>query len=613
MNLLIRLILTIGFILSCTGLLLWAKQFLKVPFCFVPAFVISFVTVIVYFGGILNILFPTACFVYVIGIILFVWLGIIHHKNISTYLKHLHLLDICFVIGSIPFITLLLHEHLQHYDNFTHWALIVKVLLTNNAFPTASNALVEFTNYPIGTSSLLYYFGTFLGHSDGVFLLGQGLLIFSLFYAIFGVISKPKCFLLVAFLGTGLSTLSFFNLTIRINNLLVDFILPILTLACWAVIFRYKDQPKKELLLLLPLQALLLIIKATGILYFSFVLILWIIQTIQVRSSWKFSNIMKAIGTSIASLSTYLAWEYHTVTVFANVENKFSTSTLAMKSSEEMHTIINTFIHSSLDITTRPFLGFLISNLVIIALYIGIRIFLHQNSKKLVHALVLLDLMVIIYYIGILALYLFSMPLDEALTLAGFERYASSIIDLYVGGLVLNVTLLLQDEFSYTNDEHILYRSPKEKQNYQKAILVCISIMILILTSEYNGIISIDSSYDTSLAYTMKSVVKDHWTKEDDEHKYLLYGSDHDGQMTSYYFQYLAKYYLYASHIDAVCTFYEPNLENLLSSYDYLVVVEPDQQEENMLNKHFHVDGTTGFYHITKNNDSITLEKESNA
>ncbi len=602
-----KLIVQIGFILSCLGFLFWTKKLLNVPFNFVPAFVLSLITVFVYFGGIFNILYPMACFIYGLGIVFFIWYVIIKHKEIVLDFKNIRLLDICFLIGAIPFLFLLSSEHLVHYDNFTHWALIVKTLVINNAFPT-SNTMIEFTNYPIGTSSLLYYFACFLGYSDGILLLGQGLLIFSFFYAVFGVIEKPKCFLLAVILGFGLSTLSFFNLTIRINNLLVDFILPILTLACFVIIYRFKNNLKVQLLLLLPLQALLLIVKTTGIIYFVFILIVWLMETIKCHTSLNKIDIILVFSTLILSLSTYLTWNYHVLTVFKDVQNKFDTTSIASKTSEEMISIIKTFVSSSLDITTRPFLGFLLGNLSIVIIYFLIKVIFKQKWKELFKSLILLDLMVVLYYLGILALYLFSMPLDEAITLAGFERYASSIIVLFIGTLVLKVTLLVQEHLSFDEDGHVLYKSPKYKQNYQKSILVCISFIILILSSEYNGMIYNDSNYDTSLPYIIENVVGDHY-KEDDE-KFLLFGSDFDGQMTSYYFQYLAKYYLYAPNVDAVCTFYEPNLDNLLKDYDYLVVVQEDRQEEALLKKHFNVDGECGFYKIVKNNDKISLVKE---
>ena len=51
-------------------------------------------------------------------------------------------------------------------------------------------------------------------------------------------------------------------------------------------------------------------------------------------------------------------------------------------------------------------------------------------------------------------------------------------------------------------------------------------------------------------------------------------------------------------------------LENLLSQYDCLVVVEPDRTEQRMLQKHFGVDGSAGFYRIEKSGTLLRLKAE---
>lgn len=63
-----------------------------------------------------------------------------------------------------------------------------------------------------------------------------------------------------------------FNVTIRINNLLVDFVLPVLTMACWAVVDRYNGDVRRELKLLVPLMAELIVVKSTGVVFVAFVL-----------------------------------------------------------------------------------------------------------------------------------------------------------------------------------------------------------------------------------------------------------------------------------------------------------------------------------------------------
>src|SRR5699024_372283 len=109
-----------------------------------------------------------------------------------------------------------------HYDNFSHWSIVLKLMLSTDSFPTLDSQLIDFKNYPLGVSAFLYYICLFAGNSESIMLIAQGLLIFSCFYAMFGIISEKKRFLLYAFLGLGLSFLSLFNITIRINNLLVD-------------------------------------------------------------------------------------------------------------------------------------------------------------------------------------------------------------------------------------------------------------------------------------------------------------------------------------------------------------------------------------------------------
>lgn len=50
----------------------------------------------------------------------------------------------------------------------------------------------------------------------------------------------------IFFLAAGCSLLSIFNITIRINNLLVDFILPTMCLASIAIIYTYRNDLKKH-------------------------------------------------------------------------------------------------------------------------------------------------------------------------------------------------------------------------------------------------------------------------------------------------------------------------------------------------------------------------------
>ena len=149
-----------------------------------------------------------------------------HQKIIFPYCS---LWTLCFMIIAILFFILSLFLKFDHFDNFSHWGIVVKNMLTNHRFPEARDMLIAFKDYPLGMSSLIYYFCLFLGNNQGIMIMCQNVFIFSCFYAMFGIIEEKKRFLLYVILSTGCTFMIYLNITIRIQNLLVDFILPLLT------------------------------------------------------------------------------------------------------------------------------------------------------------------------------------------------------------------------------------------------------------------------------------------------------------------------------------------------------------------------------------------------
>jgi hypothetical protein len=183
---------------------------------------------------------------------------------------------------------------------------------------------------------------------------------------------------------------------------------------------------------------------------------------------------------------------------------------------------------------------------------------------------------------------------------------------LFAGGLVLCAAIDLERSFHYRIGEVPDYQSFKTvetKGHYQKGIIGCMAVAATILLSEYNGIVSIAQSYDTTLPYKIHAVTGDRWYSggQEDNNRYLFYASDRDQQVTNYYMQYVGKYFLYAPHVDGIVLFYEDNMDNLLSGYDYLVVVETDLNAKWLLKKHYGIDMQEGIYKITRSGDQIVL------
>ncbi len=618
MNVIYQIIMVLLLFCSFSGYMLFISAKQKLQTEFIPVFVFSAIGCAVYFFGLAGCLLPGSVILLTAGVILS---GFCSYRIIvrKLYLNlRLTLFQLAFMAGSLLFFHVLLISRLIHYDNFSHWALVIKLMLSYNAFPEASSALIDFKNYPLGSSSFIYYICRFAGKSQPIMLAAQGILIFSCFYAVFGVITETKRFLLYAFLAAGCSTLSIFNFTIRINSLLVDFLLPVYSLVLFVIAYKYQRNMRKACITMIPIAGFLMIIKNTGVIYagagFLFLIYLWVKN--RVKPLWRSGlTVFLSMG---AAFTPSILWNLHVAAAFRGAENKFDISAgsiqniYSVKSPEEVRQIISLFIKSVLDITSRPTIGVIGFNIAAVTAGIFASVVL-KKKWNLWKALIALNIVLIAYYLGILALYIFSMPLDEAIRLAGFERYASSIVILFAGGLILCATVDMEHSFYYKISDMPAYRafkSVESKIRYQEGIILCTALAITLLMSEYNGMLTIERTYGTTLPYKVYKVTGDRWYPggRADESRYLFYASDADGQVTDYYLQYIAKYMLYAPNVDGICGFYEDNLIHLLGSYDYLVIVESDTSAEYLMKKYFHVSGQAGIYKIKNMGDTITLE-----
>lgn len=192
------------FLLALFGLCYWIHRLTETDVHFAPVCALCVMGVVTYAGGIVGALAPATWGVVVVGAIAgAAAMPCLHGRGLARL--PFGLPDACFLLGMLIFLWPLLSARLEHYDNFTHWAIALKVMLETGAFPTASSGLVEFFNYPLGTTSLLYCACTFLGHAEGTMLVVQAAFIFSCFYAVLGIVRNRRSFLPYAVLGAGCS------------------------------------------------------------------------------------------------------------------------------------------------------------------------------------------------------------------------------------------------------------------------------------------------------------------------------------------------------------------------------------------------------------------------
>lgn len=214
-----------GLCLSMWGYFFAVFRFGKVKVWFVPSVSMTGIGLVLFWGALAGALKQTADLLLLGGLAgSVIFLILLCRKKIRF--PGLSLCGVCFAAGTTVFVWLTLDLKLVHYDNFSHWALIVKYLLSADQLPGADTELIPFRDYPPGSSLFIYYICRYAGHSQGVMLLAQNILILACFFSVFGVVREKRRFLLYSSLGMGCAVLSYLNLTIRINSLLVDFLLP---------------------------------------------------------------------------------------------------------------------------------------------------------------------------------------------------------------------------------------------------------------------------------------------------------------------------------------------------------------------------------------------------
>lgn len=455
----------------------------------------ALITLVLYFSAYLGQLYIVGISLFAIGCLLGAGYLVKQLKEKTLRPPTLNLLTIWLLFYFLLFAATLLTTHLEHYDNYSHWAIIVKFLYTEGRLPAAGDAIISFSSYPIGSSLFIYYATLIGGYSDSVMLFGQFVFIFSCIYAFFAVVKDESRALVITMLFSFIAVFNHFNIAIRMNNLLVDFLLPMLTLAGIAGLYRMQLKYRQMSVFLVLIAGSLSIVKNSA-LFFTAVLIVYYISRIIVN--WKFYQkkgtvVSIALCSIASSFIPYILWSQHVKNNLESSKHEVNLAayqqTFGEKDQAVIQQISDKFISTITNLGTPSTEGILLANLILVTTFIVIRFVLKRKSS-VVRYWVIINGVTGIYYAGIYFMFLYSMPTEEALYLAGFERYAASIVILALG-IVMMVLAREVDASFYEQDmtarNYRSFKSLTTKKWYQYATLFCLFFATLLLLSENNG------------------------------------------------------------------------------------------------------------------------------
>ena len=266
METILRVCLLIG---SMTGYLLLFTHKFHVRIQFAPALYCAWTSHLLFLAGCLQIL-PQTVWIWLAGGIFL--LAAAFRRNWRPD-RHSLIFYGAFVCVLVWFFFLLQGAHMTSYDNFSHWATVVKDMLRENRLPDSQDALIRFQSYPLGSSLFIYGICTVTGAAEGIMLWAQVCMDISFLFCLFVFVQKTNWYLTVVPVLYGLWALTVNN---SIYELRVDTLLPLCGTAVFAMIYAYRKEPVKASDCAAGMWMQLLQIKNSGIFLYIVCLLMFI-------------------------------------------------------------------------------------------------------------------------------------------------------------------------------------------------------------------------------------------------------------------------------------------------------------------------------------------------
>lgn len=407
--------------LSCYGYIQHLRKTVRLEFCIGLLF--SGIGSILFLAGILNLLVEATWVIWLGGLVL---TGLSIKKKESPV--KVMSLGIFFFLGLAGYFLLLLYgSEFTHYDNFSHWALAARIVTHQGRFPNYSDTLIEFTSYPLGSASFIFYITETLGSSvEWVQMFAQAILLCGMLVSLFAFARNP-----VQALVTAIFSVFLLCGNTAFTDLLVDSLLPIVALSAFAMCIYYGQELRRMLWLVIPYAVFLVSIKNSGIIFVVILYgYLWITLRREIPSAKPWLMLLSAPAL------TLLLWQKYVKAMFyQGMMGKHSMSLSYLRSTFQNKTLaeiqdISARMGESVFVVSNPALWLLLFGLLMWMLW---KYMTKTPCRDRRNTFALAVASYVLYQLGTWGMYLFSMPSYEALMLAGYIRYHKTIVMLIAG------------------------------------------------------------------------------------------------------------------------------------------------------------------------------------
>ncbi|QFT90748.1 hypothetical protein FIU87_19060 [Bacillus sp. THAF10] len=577
----------------------------------IPLVIFSGITAVVFGAGLLNIMPFMVWVIFLLGLLLALYYLFLFVRGKVVLLPLFTPATVVF-LASVAVILLTFQGVIHsHYDDFSHWGLIVKEMFQVGGLPDGRTT-IGFKNYPPGSATFLFYILTIVGYAESYALMAQAFFIAAALSVLFIFVSwKNAGGALLAF-GAALSILAMNGN--YIYTLLVDGLLGMVALAITVIAFYYREDWRKSVAVNAPILILLLLIKDSGKLFFLYnicLLLYFVIQNQRKDPTIK-GNFLKALVrvvlvVIVIPLSCSFLWGKYVDKVYQEpAYHKFDINRSKIlnvqenKSAEFIQNLGPMLIDSSLNFDTPAIQAFFILNVLVLVSILYFAIVHKRIAKVLLASMIYANAAYVFYLFTLYSMYLFLMPENEAVRLAGFLRYLATII-IYCAGVLMAALV-----YEWSKNFHV-----KKNTMVQGLIIVLLSlVMVYPLKDSLRKIVMERPDTEDSIRLGIK-----------DQYQKLLNANAHSAKVLYYspeslddrgYLDFILKYVQLNRNFTiarSIKTDEEMNeFQEKLEAADYLVIVDQDHDITGHIAGFQSGTSSTGIYKIMKTSETqITL------
>ena len=436
------------------------RRKLRIDAAYYPSLSVALTVTVLYLAGILNFLGAAAAALWLFGLLYLakrVWEER-SCKFLRFYCKPVFFLMALFTLS---FFAVCYGKVLRDYDNFTHWGLVVKQMVTENHFPDYRNPVIMFQAYPLGAAIFLYFGLSFpgVGMAEDMAMFLQAYMMLCFTMALFSR-GKKNMGWVSAFIG--IAMVFEVSICLGILDLRVDALLGIATgctlLYVWDYCLKETGTPEfwvgacyMVALSQIKNSAMLMVLICTGG-------ILW-----ELRRDRRYTERILMAASPVAA---WFLWRMHYGNVYTSAANSYHAMTL----SNYRRTFFDNPISKIGEITLEllrfafTFRKTIACALCFVLLAVLVLRVWKRDKALLKRAVIFSACFYGIYMFFMLAMYIFSMGTVESEGLPSAARYTNTVL------FVINYVLC-----------SVCVRELSQAELGEKRQLVCAAALLLMI------------------------------------------------------------------------------------------------------------------------------------